>query len=175
MIDSSVRIIHHHLCRRVGILRHALPRMCMAGKVRLLGFKPSSRLTERDIVSPPSLPFCVLTLAAQIWHIAIVLAVYFHYRAIFAAHNARLDYSCAVPGAGKPVGELLSSRISIIPMYAGSLLTTLPGKDTGLVIMRTSFLSPQGPEWPMLVLRSQISSSSSFREHLDRPRLQPIL
>jgi len=44
---------------------------------------------------------------AQLWHAGIVIAIILHYRAIFAAHNVRYEYSCAMPDAGMPVGEVV--------------------------------------------------------------------
>jgi len=54
-----------------------------------------------------------LTMLAQIWHLSIVLAVYLHYCAIFAAHNIRYQYSCTLPSAGKPVVSILEDILSV--------------------------------------------------------------
>ena len=55
-----------------------------------------------------------LTAYAQIWHLAIVLAIILHYRAIFVAHKVRYDYSCAVSDAGRPVGEVVEELMKVV-------------------------------------------------------------
>ncbi|EJT48473.1 hypothetical protein A1Q1_02494 [Trichosporon asahii var. asahii CBS 2479] len=50
----------------------------------------------------------------QLWHTGIVCAIYLHYRAIFAAYNARWEYSCMAsePSASLPmvVTQMLFSK-----------------------------------------------------------------
>ncbi|WRT63901.1 uncharacterized protein IL334_000827 [Kwoniella shivajii] len=43
----------------------------------------------------------------QWWHAGIVLAIWLHYKAVFVAHGMKYDYSCAAPGAGKSVAQVL--------------------------------------------------------------------
>ncbi|KAL7422722.1 inc metabolism membrane protein [Cryptotrichosporon argae] len=47
----------------------------------------------------------------QLWHWAIVIAIYLHYKAIFVAHDARLVYSCAAPDAGEPVTRIVDALL----------------------------------------------------------------
>ena len=47
----------------------------------------------------------------QIWHLAIVLAIILHYRAIFVAHTSRFEYSCRAPDAGMPVSLVVEGLV----------------------------------------------------------------
>nr|XP_019048945.1 hypothetical protein I302_02725 [Kwoniella bestiolae CBS 10118]OCF27875.1 hypothetical protein I302_02725 [Kwoniella bestiolae CBS 10118] len=45
----------------------------------------------------------------QWWHAGIVLAIWLHYRAVFVAHGMKYDLSCAAPGAGRSVAQVVES------------------------------------------------------------------
>lgn len=48
----------------------------------------------------------------QLWHIGIVLAIVFHYRAALVFHANRFEFSCAVPGEGMAAGMAASASTS---------------------------------------------------------------
>ena len=56
----------------------------------------------------------VVMTESQIWHAAIVGAIVLHYRAIFVAHNARYEYSCATRDAGQPVAEVVEGLVRAV-------------------------------------------------------------
>jgi adiponectin receptor len=67
--------------------------------------------TSSVVIIPPNLAMyprhSMLMSDGQLWHAAIVGAIILHYRAVFVAHTARMEYSCAAPDAGRPVGEIV--------------------------------------------------------------------
>ncbi|WVF66092.1 hypothetical protein IAT40_000831 [Kwoniella sp. CBS 6097] len=49
----------------------------------------------------------------QWWHAGIVLAIWLHYRALFVAHEHKDNLSCAAPGAGRSVAEVLEGWLGL--------------------------------------------------------------
>ncbi|SAM73257.1 related to IZH3-membrane protein involved in zinc ion homeostasis [Ustilago bromivora] len=48
----------------------------------------------------------------QLWHMGIVMAIVFHYRAALVFHTNRFEFSCAVPGADSAAGMAASASRS---------------------------------------------------------------
>lgn len=58
----------------------------------------------------------------QLWHIAIVLAIYFHYRAILLFHENRFEYSCAAGYTSSAWAQFFSHELHDIPRRVGAAL-----------------------------------------------------
>lgn len=56
----------------------------------------------------------------QLWHLAIVLAIYLHYRAILIFHENRFDYSCALSPSHSSLHQYLSSTYTVVSEQASS-------------------------------------------------------
>lgn len=69
----------------------------------------------------------------QLWHIGIVLAIVFHYRAALVFHANRFEFSCAVPGADVAAGMAASASGStgIFQRLVGLLSWSQPLSATG--------------------------------------------
>jgi len=69
----------------------------------------------------------------QLWHIGIVLAIVFHYRAALVFHANRFDFSCAVPGAdvAASVVASTSSSATLFQRLLGLLSRSQPLSATG--------------------------------------------
>ncbi|KAJ1030584.1 hypothetical protein NDA16_001493 [Ustilago loliicola] len=69
----------------------------------------------------------------QLWHIGIVLAIVFHYRAALVFHANRFEFSCAVPGADIAAGMAASATGStgFFQRLVGLLSWSQPLSATG--------------------------------------------
>lgn len=71
----------------------------------------------------------------QLWHIGIVLAIVFHYRAALVFHANRFEFSCAVPGANTAAGvgasDPSSAATTVLQQALGLLAWTRPWSATG--------------------------------------------
>lgn len=69
----------------------------------------------------------------QLWHLGIVLAIVFHYRAALVFHANRFDFSCAVPGAEVAAGMAVKASTSapLLQRVFGMLASMQPFSATG--------------------------------------------
>ncbi|GAK62661.1 hlyIII-domain-containing protein [Moesziomyces antarcticus] len=69
----------------------------------------------------------------QLWHIGIVLAIVFHYRAALLFHANRFEFSCAVPGASMAAGGGAGASVSpsVVQRLLGLIAWTQPLSATG--------------------------------------------
>ncbi|SPO19664.1 related to IZH3 - membrane protein involved in zinc ion homeostasis [Ustilago trichophora] len=69
----------------------------------------------------------------QLWHIGIVMAIVFHYRAALVFHANRFEFSCAVPGADIAAGMAASAggSTTIVQRLFGMLAMIQPLSGTG--------------------------------------------
>ncbi|EST09659.2 Hly-III-related [Kalmanozyma brasiliensis GHG001] len=69
----------------------------------------------------------------QLWHLGIVLAIVFHYRAALVFHANRFDFSCAVPGAEVAAGMAAKAADSapLLQRFFGVLAGLQPFSGTG--------------------------------------------
>lgn len=73
----------------------------------------------------------------QLWHIGIVLAIVFHYRAALVFHANRFEFSCAIPGADVAATTAVSSSksssttMAFLQQVFGMLAWTRPWSATG--------------------------------------------